>query len=112
VYRSVEQIEKEIEKLTEKLKMVALADANITEDEQNLLDIIELKIKSLKLQVIQILESDIDDDEFDDILTDLLDDIIHEVEKVAKQDGKITQEEQDLIDVIEKFVKGRGLLHD
>lgn len=112
MYRSPEHIQEEISKLSKKLRKIAEADNQITNEEQVLLDLIDSKLKNMQEQLIQILASELDDEEFSDILNDILDDILHNVEKTALVDGIITEDEKHIIDAIHSFVERKGRVHE
>lgn len=112
MYRNKDQIEKELASCMNDLKDVAMADGQISHDEKAILDQIENDFINLEKQLFQVLESDLQDHEFDDLVMDFLQDVIKDVISVAKKDGKITSDEQRLIRKIEEFVLKEGKNND
>ena len=112
MYRKKEQIDQEIDKLMTELNKVAMIDNVISQDENAIITKIREELKNLENQLVQILESELEDNEFNDILIDFLDDCIVKVEKIALEDGIITDDEQQLIKVLKEFVSQRGSLSE
>ena len=112
MYRKKEQIDQEIDKLMTELNNVAMIDNVISQDENAIIAKIREELKNLEKQLVQILESELEDHEFNDILIDCLDDCIVKVEKVAMEDGIITDDEQQLIKVLKEFVSQGGSLSE
>ncbi len=106
MYRTREKIDKSIKILLEDLNNIALEDEIISDDEKAILDKINYELHNLQTQIMQILESDLDDDEFHDILKDTLHDIIVNVKIVADADGKITEDENKLLKRLQEFISG------
>lgn len=114
MYRSKESINTEINTLLKDLYTIAREDNIISLDEKFILDEINQGLKNLQIQVFQILESNLSDEEFNDILIDLLHDIIDNVVKTAEADGVITGDEKKLVDRIYGFVQSNegGVNHN
>ncbi len=104
MYRDREEVFIHIKKLCDNLQAIALEDDQITDDEQAILDIVNNAIQNLEEQTIQIFESELDNDEFSDLLMEIFNDIVKNVVNTAKLDGVITSDEQKLIDRIRQFI--------
>ena len=105
MYRSLENIQQAVKLCMSELKSIALQDNVITDDEKAILDKIEFDFSNLENQIIQVLESDLSEDEFQDLITDFLEDVVSNVTHLAMSDETITDDEQNLIDRIKKFVE-------
>ncbi len=106
MYRTAEEINEAITQCLIELREIALEDQIITQDERAILDKIEEDFKNLQNQVIQVLESDLPEDEFQDIILDFLDDTVENVVNIAMEDGTITKDEQNLINRLKEFSGG------
>jgi len=106
MYHSLDNIQQAINTCLAELKEIALEDHVITDDEQAILTKISEDFTHLEKQVIQVLESDLSEDDFQDLILDFLSDIVTNATKVAMADHKITEDEQKLLDRIQKFVEG------
>ncbi len=112
MYRKKEQIDREIDKLMKELNKIALFDDVISGDEQAIIDKIADQMKNMQEQIVQVLESELHDEEFNDLLMDCLNDTIVNVEKVAMLDGIITEDEKKLLGVLKEFVNRGGALSE
>ncbi len=112
MYRKKEQIDREIDKLMKELNKIALFDDVISGDEQAIIDKIADQMKNMQEQIMQVLESELHDEEFNDLLMDCLNDTIVNVEKVAMLDGIITEDERKLLGVLKEFVNRGGALSE
>jgi hypothetical protein len=108
VHRDKDEIEKEISNLIQELRAVALEDSRITMEEQALMDKIEEDAQQMQNQIIQVLESDLDDNEFADLVKDFLQDIISNAIKFAKKDWVISEDEMRLIGKLLEFTDKGG----
>jgi hypothetical protein len=108
LYRTKEEIDQQISNLIDKLRKTAMEDLQITFEEQAIMDKIEEDLQNLQSQIIQVLESELDDEEFDDLVNDFLNDIIHNIIDVAKLDGTISDDELRLINAVQDFVHKGG----
>lgn len=106
MYRSLDNIQEAIKLCLKELRDIALEDQIITEDEQAIITKIEYDFNNLETQVVQVLESDLSEDEFQDLIADFLEDVVENVTLVAMADNHITEDEEKLIDRIRKFVEG------
>ncbi len=111
MYRNRREISKILEEVCVSLKEVALEDNEITSEEQAILDIVNTGIANLEEQIFQMLESELDETEFVDLVTEVFNDIIKNVVNEAKLDGIITSDEQKLIDKLRSFVKEGGFFN-
>ncbi|MFX1535298.1 MAG: TerB family tellurite resistance protein [Promethearchaeota archaeon] len=79
---------------------IAKIDDSISEDEKAIIDkLTEWKLK-LEPQIMEILEANLDESDFYDIFHQLLSPVVDAVFEQARMDGKITEEEQKLLDNI------------
>lgn len=110
MYRTAEEIKIRLIRVTERLRQIAMEDEIITPDEQTILDIVKTGVKNLEIQVIQVLESDLGEEEFQDLVIEVFNDIIKNVVTAANLDGIITSDEQKLIDQLREIVNTGGIL--
>jgi signal transduction histidine kinase len=108
VHRDKDEIEKQISNLIRELRAVAMEDSRITMEEQALMDKIEEDAHQMQNQIIQVLESDLDDNEFADLVNDFLQDIISNAIKFAKADWVISEDEMRLIGKLLEFTDKGG----
>ncbi|RMG30585.1 MAG: hypothetical protein D6732_16080 [Methanobacteriota archaeon] len=111
MYRDRAEISTILNSVCIALKEVAMEDNEITQEEQAILDIVNTGISNLEDQILQMLESELDENEFVDLVTEVFNDIIKNVVNEAKLDGIITTDEQKLIDKLRSFVKEGGIFN-
>ena len=111
--RTAEEINLALALCFQDLRDIALADGIISDDERAILDEIEKDFNSLEEQLVQVLQSDLDHHEFNDIANDFLLDIVHRAVHVAEKDNVITKDEDSLINKLSEFVHKEGIyLHE
>lgn len=108
MYRDRDMVIKFLQEVCISLEEIALEDNQITDEEQAILDIVKTGTRNLEEQVIQMLESELEDNEFIDLVTEVFNDIIKNVVYEAKLDGVITSDEQRLIDRLRSYMKEGG----
>ncbi len=103
MHRGLEDIKSLLSVLITNLEAKALEDNVISPDEKALLESVRWDIENLDTQLLEMLGSNLGDKEFKDLATQVLQDMLENALRVAKSDGKITEDERGLIDIIEKF---------
>ena len=102
--RSKEEIEKAIQNLMEELIDTAKADNVISDDELAIINKIQDDLMNMQRQIFQVLESDLDDLEFRNLVSDFLEDTIKNAKSVAYDDNILTTDELFLLDKLEEIV--------
>ncbi|MFW9992058.1 MAG: hypothetical protein ACFFD4_08340 [Candidatus Odinarchaeota archaeon] len=110
MYRNKDHIDQELQRCIRELREIALEDEEITPEEKALLDKIEEDFTQLEKQLFQVLESNLDDEEFQELLLDFLNHIADNAFKVAYEDGIISPDEQKLLDKIKDFINKGGAI--
>ncbi len=105
MHKSIEDIKKELNQLSESLESIALEDNQITEDEQAILDLVLRGITTLESQHLEILQTDLDDEEYKEIVLDFLRDLLYNAMNKAKEDGVVTPDEEKLLNKLESFIE-------
>jgi len=105
MYRDESEIRRQLSLFFESVVAVAKEDEVITSDEKKILDTIEAGIHELEDQLINVLKSELHDEEFNDLQTQILQDIVYNATKVAEEDDVITPEESALIEKLKEFAK-------
>ncbi len=103
MHRELEEIKSSLSKLIAELERKALEDDIISKDEQALLECVQRDIENLESQLAEMLGSSLDEQEFRDLAAQVLQDMFENALRVAKSDGKITRDEKELIDIIQRF---------
>lgn len=109
MHRDKEEIKGRLDGLFKDLMEIALEDSVLSGDEQEILSSIRQDLDSLNKQLMQILEDDLDEEEFHDICTQILEDIIINAQTVAEKDKIVTYEEKKLLDRLSEFVASEEL---
>lgn len=102
MYRTQEEIEKDIKELIEDLNSIILEDNEITTDEQDILATMEANFMALKEEAS--LQSNLDEKEFHLLLKEYMQDIVSEVVLLSKDDGVISHSELKMINRIQDFI--------
>lgn len=102
MYRTQEEIEKDIKELIEDLNSIILEDNEITTDEQDILATMEANFMALKEEAA--LQSNLDEKEFHILLKEYMQDIVSEVVLLSKDDGVISHSELKMINRIQDFI--------
>lgn len=102
MYRTQEEIEKDIKELIEDLNSIILEDNEITTDEQDILATMEANFMALKKEAA--LQSNLDEKEFHLLLKEYMQDIVSEVVLLSKDDGVISHSELKMINRIQDFI--------
>jgi hypothetical protein len=102
MYRTQEEIEKDIKELIEDLNSIILEDNEITTDEQDILATMEANFMALKEEAA--LQSNLDEKEFHLLLKEYMQDIVSEVVLLSKDDGVISHSELKMINRIQDFI--------
>ena len=110
--RNAEEINLALALCFQDLREIALADGVITKDERAILDEIEKDFNNLEEQLVQVLASDLDLHEFNDLANDFLLDIVHKTVHVAEEDNVVTRDEDSLIQKLKEFVHKEGMFHE
>lgn len=109
VRRTREDIEKALNNLLDKATSIARADGIITDEEKELLDQLELTIKDLDPGTYEILDNDLPEVEFRDLLDQLQRQIFENVmQRLKKRKKPLTTDQQRLIDLLME----KGLLQN
>ena len=104
MYRTKGQVDQAILTCIQDLEAIAMQDNVVTDDEKVLLEGIKHEFSNMQQQLVQVLESNLDEEEFNDLMYDMLGDIVTEAEKVANADHKISEDEKALLDRLSKLV--------
>ncbi len=107
--RTKEDIEKALNNLLDKATAIARADGIITDDEKELLDQLQLTVKDLDPGTYAILDNDLSEVEFRDLLDQLQKQIFENLlERLKKRKKQLTVDQQRLIDLLME----KGLLQN
>jgi hypothetical protein len=107
--RDKNQIEQELQRCFRELREIALEDKEITSEEEAILNKIETDFTHLEEQLIQVLESNLDEEEFQELIREFLGSITENAYKIAYKDGIITLDEQKLLAKIKDFTSRGGI---
>lgn len=108
MYRSADEINHAIKKCIYDLFEVALFDGRITEDEQAILDQVKMDFEKLEKTLVDMLKSDLGEEEFQNVMVDFLKDAVEHAGNIAKEDDLITEDEKFLISTIQQFIEELG----
>jgi hypothetical protein len=108
MYRTAAEINHAIKKSIYDLFEVALFDGVISPDEQAILDQIKLDFEKLEDQLVDMLKSDLSDEEFQSVISNFLKEAIDRVTAIANEDDIITDDEKFLINRIQDFIEELG----
>ena len=105
MHRTKDQIDAGIKECMCDLENIALRDKVISEEEALLLTKIRNEFSNLHDQLIQVLESNLSESDFNELLIDMLNDIVDNTMKVAMADNNISDDERALIVRLQDFVQ-------
>ncbi|MCE7733670.1 MAG: hypothetical protein GPJ54_02250 [Candidatus Heimdallarchaeota archaeon] len=108
MYRTADEINHAIKKCIYDLFEVALFDGRITEDEQAILDQVKLDFENLEKTLVDILKSDLGEEEFQRVMVNFLKDAVEHASNVAREDDLMTEDEKFLISIIQQFIEELG----
>lgn len=108
MYRTKDQIDAGIKDCLSDLERIAMQDNVLTEEEALILDQIKHEFANLQDQLIQVLESNLSESEFNELLIDMLDDIVENIMAVAMADDNISDDERALIVRLQNFARKGG----
>ncbi len=107
--RTREDIEKALNRLLDKAVAIARADGIITDEEKEILDQLEVTVKDIDPGSYQILDNDLSEVEFRDLLDQLQRQIFENLlAKLQKRKKPLTEDQQRLIDLLME----KGLLQN
>ena len=109
MYRNEDIIKKELADFYETLIEIAKADGVITDEELKILLTIEEGLKNLEDQLINVLKSELTDEEFRDLKHQILEDIIINTTAVAREDDVITEDEFILLERLREYANQGGI---
>lgn len=108
MYRTKDQIDTCIIECIKDLEEIAMRDNVLTEEEDLILDQIRSEFSNLQDQLIQVLESNLSESEFNELLIDMLHDIVENIMAVAMADNNISDDERVLIVKLHDFAHKGG----
>ncbi|MHA2028772.1 MAG: hypothetical protein ACXAC2_11765 [Candidatus Kariarchaeaceae archaeon] len=108
MYRTTDEINHAIKKSIYDLFEVAMFDGVISNDEQAILDQIKLDFEKLEKQLVEMLKSDLEEDEFQSVINDFLKKAVNHATAIANEDDFITEDEEFLIRRIQDFIEELG----
>ena len=103
-----DEINHAIKKSIYDLFEVALFDGKITEDEQAILDQITLDFEKLEKRLVEMLKSDLGEEEFQSVINNFLTDTVAHATAIANEYDFITEDEEFLINRIQDFIEELG----
>ncbi len=107
--RTREDIEKALNRLLDKAVAIARADGIITDEEKEILDQLKLSVRDLDPGTYEILDNDLSEVEFRDLLDQLQKQIFENLlQKLKKRSKPLTADQQRLIDLLME----KGLLQN
>ncbi|MDH5402643.1 MAG: hypothetical protein OEZ01_05275 [Candidatus Heimdallarchaeota archaeon] len=112
MHRTVEEINDLLDKFIDLLITTAMEDEILSSDEHAIIVSIKEDITNLQKQVIQILQDDLDESEFIDIIEQVFSSALENATRIAKADNIITEEEAILLQKLKEFVESGVLFSE
>ena len=103
--RDASTIKNSLNIIIDKLMKIAMSDNILTSDEEALIQSIKTDLTQVEQQLLQVLESDLSDDEFEDLLHQLLHTSLQNATKKAMEDGVVNYDERNILLQLNKLVE-------